>query len=82
MIKKALYFLAFAVTLFAAILFLRSSQVKSSSFVINTLKQKDSKFFRWRGVDIHYIDEGSGLPILMVHGLGDLIEIFRNYRTK
>jgi pimeloyl-ACP methyl ester carboxylesterase len=70
MIKKALYFLAFAVTLFAAILFLRSSQVKSSSFVINTLKQKDSKFFRWRGVDIHYIDEGSGLPILMVHGLG------------
>lgn len=70
MIKKSLYFLAFAVTLFAAILFLRPSQVKSSSFVINTLKQKDSKFFRWRGVDIHYIDEGSGLPILMVHGLG------------
>src|ERR1051325_1410705 len=29
----------------------------------------DSHFLQWRGGDIHYVDEGKGFPILMIHGL-------------
>lgn len=77
MIKKALFLLVFVIAGLAAVLFLRPSQIKSSEFVINKLKHKESKFFKWRGVDIHYIDEGSGVPLLMVHGLGGSHRNFR-----
>jgi pimeloyl-ACP methyl ester carboxylesterase len=29
-----------------------------------------SHFVNWRGADIHYVDEGQGIPVLMIHGFG------------
>jgi len=29
----------------------------------------DSHFLTWRGGDVHYVDEGSGFPVVMIHGL-------------
>lgn len=29
-----------------------------------------SKFIHWKGAEIHYTDEGSGVPVLMIHGFG------------
>lgn len=32
--------------------------------------QPTSHFLSWRGAEIHYTDEGSGVPVVMIHGLG------------
>ena len=32
--------------------------------------QPNSHFVNWRGAEIHYTDEGSGVPVVMIHGLG------------
>lgn len=29
-----------------------------------------SHFVKWRGAEIHYTDEGAGVPVLMIHGFG------------
>jgi pimeloyl-ACP methyl ester carboxylesterase len=29
-----------------------------------------SHFLNWRGAEIHYTDEGTGFPVLMIHGFG------------
>ncbi len=29
----------------------------------------ESHFLQWRGGEVHYVDEGKGFPILMIHGL-------------
>ncbi|MFN8276044.1 MAG: alpha/beta hydrolase [Chitinophagales bacterium] len=29
-----------------------------------------SHYFHWRDAEIHYADEGQGIPVLMIHGLG------------
>jgi len=29
-----------------------------------------SHFLRWRGAEIHYTDEGQGIPLVMIHGFG------------
>jgi pimeloyl-ACP methyl ester carboxylesterase len=44
------------------------SHILSKQFVIEQLKQPSSKFFNWNGLDIHYTDEGNGIPLVMVHG--------------
>lgn len=44
-----------------------------------------SKFYEWNGLQVHYTDEGSGTPVLMIHGYGgsyrnfaDLAGLMRN----
>ena len=32
--------------------------------------QPTSHFLHWRGAEIHYTDEGQGIPVVMVHGFG------------
>lgn len=32
--------------------------------------QPTSHFLHWRGADIHYTDEGQGIPVVMIHGFG------------
>lgn len=29
---------------------------------------EDSNFFKWQGMDVHFKDEGNGIPILFLHG--------------
>ncbi len=36
-----------------------------------------SHFMSWEGAEIHYTDHGSGIPLLMIHGLGGSIWDFR-----
>jgi pimeloyl-ACP methyl ester carboxylesterase len=48
-----------------------------------------SRFYNWNGLQIHYTEEGSGTPVLMIHGYGgsfrnfaDLAEIMKtDYRV-
>ena len=32
--------------------------------------QPTSHFLHWRGAEIHYTDEGQGIPLVMIHGFG------------
>lgn len=49
--------------------FLRPSTIISKQDAKQRFALPASHFLQWRGGDVHYVDEGSGLPILMVHGL-------------
>ncbi len=50
-------------------LYLRPSTIISKQEAKEKYSLPDSKFLTWRGGDVHYVDEGSGFPLLMIHGL-------------
>lgn len=70
MIKKIVIGLfVFVMVALAAILF-RPSLIVSRTTAIAALKQSGSQFYEWHGAKIHYVDEGEGIPVLMIHGFG------------
>lgn len=50
-------------------IYLRPSTIISKAEAKEKFRLPESHFLQWRGGDIHYVDEGSGFPILMIHGL-------------
>jgi pimeloyl-ACP methyl ester carboxylesterase len=68
LVKKSLFVLITLIVAFFSYLFLRPSLIVPKGQVIAELQKPCSKFFRWNNIDIHYTDEGSGIPLLMVHG--------------
>jgi pimeloyl-ACP methyl ester carboxylesterase len=68
LVKKSLFVLiTLVVSIFSYLLF-RPSLIVPKEQVIAALKNPNSEFFRWNDLDIHYTDEGSGIPLLMIHG--------------
>jgi len=51
------------------IIYLRPGTVISKAEAKSKYSLPGSHFLQWRGGEVHYVDEGSGLPILMIHGL-------------
>jgi pimeloyl-ACP methyl ester carboxylesterase len=51
-------------------IFLRPSNIIKREDAIKELAQKDSKFLDCNGTKIHYLDQGKGKTIVMIHGLG------------
>lgn len=49
--------------------FLRPSSIISKKDAKERFKQGGSQFLTWRGGEVHYVEEGTGYPILMIHGL-------------
>jgi pimeloyl-ACP methyl ester carboxylesterase len=68
MFKKIAFALAIPVFLALGYPILGPSHIISKEFVVNQLKQPSSKFYKWRDLEIHYTDEGEGIPLLMIHG--------------
>lgn len=33
-------------------------------------KPEGYKFWTWKGRKIHYVEEGNGLPVVLIHGFG------------
>lgn len=52
------------------VLFFRPSVIVSKDVVKQDFTQSHSHFYHWRGAEIHYVDEGQGETILMIHGFG------------
>ncbi|MBK8658709.1 MAG: alpha/beta hydrolase [Bacteroidetes bacterium] len=52
------------------ILFFMPSHIKAKEEVKREMTLSNSHFLTWRGAEIHYTDEGNGMPLLMIHGLG------------
>lgn len=79
--KKLLRVLAIVFVVIVLLIFgyleLRPSLIVSKQKAKADLAQPTSHFFQWRGAEIHYTDEGTGIPVLMIHGFGGS---FRNFQ--
>lgn len=49
---------------------LRPNLIISKAAMKAHFAQPTSHFIQWRGAEIHYTDEGQGIPVLMIHGFG------------
>ena len=70
MLKKIPLFILGLLIFTATIAMLRPSLVVPKALVRKELEQPNSKYFSWKGNMIHYVDEGQGIPVLMIHGFG------------
>lgn len=70
MFKKISLFILGILVFTVTIAMLRPSLIVSKTLVRKELEQPNSKYFSWNGNIIHYVDEGKGIPVLMIHGFG------------
>lgn len=81
MIKKIFLGLVLLVVLavvgLTAFFMLRPNLIVSKEKAKADLAQPSSHFINWRGAEIHYTEEGTGQPVLLVHGFGGS---FRNFQ--
>lgn len=71
--RKLLYIVGIGIATFVIlllILYLRPSQLISREEAVKKIQQPHSKFYNWNGSSIHYVDQGKGPVIIMIHGLG------------
>ncbi len=52
------------------LLFFLPSHIIAKNEVKRKMTLATSHFLKWRGAEIHYTDEGNGMPLMMIHGLG------------
>ena len=53
-----------------SIFYLQPDMLLSKEQAKSELSSPSSHFMTWRGAEIHYTEEGSGFPVLMIHGFG------------
>ncbi len=58
------------------IFFFRPNLIISKADAKKELALPSSHFINWRGAELHYTDEGSGYPVLMIHGFGGSLRNF------
>ena len=60
-------FLAFVLVIAGALQF-RRSHVISYETAVEKFATENSRFIDWRGVQLHYTDQGDGQPVMLLHG--------------
>ncbi|MCS6934126.1 MAG: alpha/beta hydrolase [Chitinophagales bacterium] len=71
--KLFLYPVGALVTLATAVIiigFFRPSLIHNKNYVKEKFTTPHSHYLKWRDAEIHYIDEGEGTPLLLIHGFG------------
>lgn len=71
--KVLLGLLAIIVLLVSSILlwiYFRPNTIISHEEGKQKFATENSHFVKWKGAEIHYIDEGKGIPLIMIHGYG------------
>lgn len=53
-----------------AILKLQPNRIISKQQAKQELSSPYSHFINWRGAEVHYVEEGTGQPLLLIHGFG------------
>lgn len=77
LLKAGLLILALFAFLVIGFVIFRKSLILDKAIVKNHYRLPSSHFLQWRGAEVHYTDQGRGVPILMIHGLGGSIWDFR-----
>jgi pimeloyl-ACP methyl ester carboxylesterase len=75
-VRIVLYALIVFMLLIMAAIFLRPSLIISKADAKKELALPSSHFINWRGAELHYTDEGSGYPVLLIHGFGGSVRNF------
>jgi pimeloyl-ACP methyl ester carboxylesterase len=68
LLKKSLLVFTTLLAVFVSYLLFRPSLIIPKEQVIAEFRKPSSQFFRWHNIDVHYTDEGTGIPLLMIHG--------------
>ncbi len=76
-IRLILIVLVILIILPLGYLALRPNGIVSKAKAKADLAQPSSHFLQWRDAEIHYTDEGAGIPVLLIHGFGGS---FRNFQ--
>ena len=82
MFKKSLLILLGIVVFSAVFAVFRPSLIVPKNVVRKEMELPSSKYFDWNGCKIHYVDEGQGEPILMIHGFGGSFNNFQKIAEK
>ncbi len=85
--KKAFKIIAIllVVVIISAVLYataLRPNLIISKADDKAKFAQPTSHFMNWRGAEIHYTDEGQGIPVVMIHGFGGSFLNWNKLRDK
>lgn len=79
--KKTIY-LFFATIIFVAIII---TSLKRSDIPVEELKKefttKQSKFIRIDGMDVHYTDDGEGIPLVLIHGISSSLNTWDGWNA-
>jgi len=68
--KKISLLMLLLVAIIVMVLILRPDNTLKKEKVKREYAQPDSKFLNWNGTEIHYTVDGTGFPVLMIHGFG------------
>lgn len=74
-----LLFIVAAALLYA---YFKPSYIIPKEVVKAKMTLPESHFIVWRGAEIHYTDEGQGMPLMMIHGLGGSHRNFKDFAAK
>ncbi len=82
MLKKSFFILLGVLVFTAVFAVFRPSLIVPKSVVRKEMELPNSKYFDWKGNKIHYVDEGQGETILMIHGFGGSHQNFQKITEK
>ena len=69
--KKIIFFvIAALLAVFVFVVYFRPKQIISSDEIKAKYALPTSHFVKWHNTELHYTDEGTGMPIVMIHGFG------------
>jgi pimeloyl-ACP methyl ester carboxylesterase len=69
--KKIIFFvIAALLAVFVFVVYFRPKQILSANEIKAKYTLPASHFVKWHNTELHYTDEGTGMPVLMIHGFG------------
>jgi pimeloyl-ACP methyl ester carboxylesterase len=78
--KKAAYAIlslgVFIIVISTGILFFRPSLIIPKETAKKELSLPESHFIQWRGAELHYVVQGHGYPLMLIHGFGASLRSF------
>ena len=69
-LKGAFILFAISIVVITSVLLFRPNLIIPKAEMKAQFTLPSSHFILWRGAEIHYTDEGTGIPVILIHGYG------------